>query len=229
MYVLGVDTSTDHAICFVADQNGHVYHAAVESHDRDLSARLYPLIDRLLTSAGLDLSAIEIYATGIGPGSFTGVRIAVSTMRTLAQVSGKQLVAVSTLAVLARTAAELIQARDRKICAVLPSRRGEAYAAVFRNGRLSSPAVAAPYAEALTGIESPILAGPQPLIDAILSESRSRIIPDLVAVKALSPAAFATLAAEEIAAGQFQNPLTLDPMYIAPPAVSQHKAQEARH
>jgi tRNA threonylcarbamoyladenosine biosynthesis protein TsaB len=224
MYVLGVDTSTDHAICFLADQNAQVYSSVSEPHDRDLSARLYPIIDRLLMGAGIELTQVEVFAAGIGPGSFTGVRIAVTTLRTLALVTGKRLVAVSTLDTLALSAMESSSIGNRDICAVLPSRRNEVYAAYYRNGIIAAPAVTVSYSNVVRALESPILAGSAPLIDAIFEASSPGTAAGRIDIESLNPASFAALAAKEIAAGRFQDPLTLDPLYIAPPAVSQHKS-----
>ena len=224
MYVLGLDTSTDHAICLVSDEFGQVYHSAVERHDRDLSARLYPLFDRVLSGAHVGLGQIDVLAAGLGPGSFTGVRIAVTTLRTLAQVTGKRLIGVSTLAILASSARAIADINGQEICAVLPSRRNEVYAARFMDGVVTAPAVTATYPQALQLCKHSVLAGPTLLLDSILAQDEADFAWRRVDVDAPSPESFAKLAADQIASGQFADPLSLDPMYIAAPAVSQHKS-----
>jgi tRNA threonylcarbamoyladenosine biosynthesis protein TsaB len=227
MNILGLDTSTDRVVCFVANDEGAIRHAIVEHHDRDLSTRLYSILDRLLAGAGIDLAQVDIFAAGIGPGSFTGVRIAVTTVRTLAQATGKRLVAVSTLDTLALTACELRgDAWDRNLCAILPSRRSEVYAACYRNGAIVVPPIAAAYAQAPSLIESAVLAGPASLISSVIEAARLDAPMEFVEVDALNPECFARLAAAEIDAGRYQDPLSLDPMYIALPAISRHKSAQ---
>ena len=65
------------------------------------SELLLPMAENLLKSLNLTFSDIELYATSVGPGSFTGVRIGVATAKGIAQPSGKKCVPVSTLETIA--------------------------------------------------------------------------------------------------------------------------------
>ncbi len=99
------------------------------------------LLDRVrdaLTYAGVALSAIGRVAVGVGPGSFTGVRIGMATAKGLALGQGIALVGVSSLVALARPLAWV----ERTVIAALDARRGEVYSAVgaFVEGRWS-PAI----------------------------------------------------------------------------------------
>ncbi|MSW96228.1 MAG: tRNA (adenosine(37)-N6)-threonylcarbamoyltransferase complex dimerization subunit type 1 TsaB, partial [Actinobacteria bacterium] len=87
--------------------------------------RLLELADRLLADAGLRWSDVERIGVGVGPGTFTGLRIGVATARALAQASGAELVPVSTLEVLARAA----RRSGFGVLAAIDARRGEAFAA----------------------------------------------------------------------------------------------------
>lgn len=91
---------------------------------------LIPALDALLADTRLSLAAIGGFAVSIGPGSFTGLRIGVATVKGLAFGTGRPAVAVSTLAALAGHAEG-----PGPVAAVLDARRGEVYAAGFEAGR----------------------------------------------------------------------------------------------
>ncbi|MEO6495873.1 MAG: tRNA (adenosine(37)-N6)-threonylcarbamoyltransferase complex dimerization subunit type 1 TsaB, partial [Solirubrobacteraceae bacterium] len=89
--------------------------------------------------AGIELSAVDRIGVGVGPGSFTGLRIGIATARALAHSTGLELAPVSTLGALA------VAAGDGKVLAVLDARRGEAFVALWEGGRqVSAPRALAP-------------------------------------------------------------------------------------
>lgn len=124
-------------------------------------AELLPLALELLDEAGLTLGDLDRIAVGVGPGTFTGLRIGVATAHGLAQAHGVPLVGVSTLRALAAGAG--IEAPA--VVAVLDARRGEAFAAAW------GPAPAA----------EPLLA-PAALAPAALAEAVRRLPSGAVAV-----------------------------------------------
>jgi tRNA threonylcarbamoyladenosine biosynthesis protein TsaB len=92
------------------------------------SAALLPAIDRLLRRAGVGVRELAAFAIAIGPGSFTGLRIGVATLKGLAFGSPAPVAAVSTLAGLARGAGP----GPEPVVALLDARRGEVYAGAFQ-------------------------------------------------------------------------------------------------
>jgi tRNA threonylcarbamoyladenosine biosynthesis protein TsaB len=101
---------------------------------RNHSEILLPSIDHLLMVAGLELRAIDVFACTIGPGSFTGIRIGVSTVKGLALAVDRPVVALSALEILAVSATGLQQ----KICPMIDARREQVYAGLFSdNGSYS--------------------------------------------------------------------------------------------
>ncbi len=86
-----------------------------------------PTVDRLLAQVGWAAGGLELVAVTEGPGSFTGLRIGVTTAKALAYAAGAQLIGVNTLEVIAQQAEPL----DRPLWAVLDAQRGELFAARF--------------------------------------------------------------------------------------------------
>jgi len=95
--------------------------------DRTAAESLLPAIDAVLRRAGLSAAQLECFAVSIGPGSFTGLRVGLATVKGLAFGSACPVAPVSTLAALACTAPQ----RDLPIVPLLDARRGEVYAAAF--------------------------------------------------------------------------------------------------
>ncbi|MBZ0160809.1 MAG: tRNA (adenosine(37)-N6)-threonylcarbamoyltransferase complex dimerization subunit type 1 TsaB [bacterium] len=93
------------------------------------SERLLPSIDRALRDAGITLDQVEGFAVAIGPGSFTGLRIGLSTVKGLVVAGGQSLVGVSTLEAMAWT----LPFCAHPICPILDARKGEIYCALFRH------------------------------------------------------------------------------------------------
>jgi tRNA threonylcarbamoyladenosine biosynthesis protein TsaB len=131
MLVLGVDTATDYAVVGATADDEVLHEASIgpEPGGRPRHSEvLLPEIERSVQAAG-GWDRIERIAIGVGPGSFTGLRIGIATARALAQARDLPLAPVVSLAALGRG----IRERDRADLAlpVFDARRGEAFAALF--------------------------------------------------------------------------------------------------
>lgn len=93
------------------------------------SENLLPMVETLLTRTGLSVDDVDLFAVSAGPGSFTGIRIGVATVKGLAFGKGKPCAGVSTLESLAENLAFL---PDGLICPVMNARRNQVYTALFR-------------------------------------------------------------------------------------------------
>lgn len=89
---------------------------------------LMPSIDSLLKDLNISINEIDIFAVDIGPGSFTGLRIGISTIKGLAWPLGKKIVGVSTLEALALN----LRASGVTVCPILDARKNEVYTALYR-------------------------------------------------------------------------------------------------
>lgn len=122
MNILAVDTATES--CSVAIVEGSVLRAEITSVSRKThSRRLMEMIQAVLETAGMDLADMDGFVAARGPGSFTGLRIGVATIKGLCEATGKPLVGVSNLDALARQA----PTRTSEVWAWIDARRGEVY------------------------------------------------------------------------------------------------------
>ncbi|MCA1767429.1 MAG: tRNA (adenosine(37)-N6)-threonylcarbamoyltransferase complex dimerization subunit type 1 TsaB [Idiomarina sp.] len=145
--LLAIDTSTEN--CSVALQwQDKLLTDAVES-PREHSQRLLPFVEQVLQQAKTNLSQLNGLVVGVGPGSFTGVRIGVSMAQGLAFSSELPVFAVSSLQALAQQAIRKHNAEA--VVACIDARMGEIYYALYRNSNgvaeaVTEPAVAEPAA-----------------------------------------------------------------------------------
>jgi tRNA threonylcarbamoyladenosine biosynthesis protein TsaB len=114
------------------------------------SSDLMPMLDGLLSEAGVSYGNIATVAVGLGPGTFTGIRIGISNAIGLSIATGAKLVGVSSLRALSAAALE----RSSSAVAMIDARRGEVFVSLARNGAPSTEAVAVPLAE-VTGLIAP--------------------------------------------------------------------------
>ena len=92
---------------------------------------LLPMVKHLLSTLNVSNDQIDAYAVSNGPGSFTGVRIGVATVKGLAFGTNKKCVEVSTIEALA----ENLEGFDGIICPIMNARRGQVYTGAFLNGK----------------------------------------------------------------------------------------------
>ena len=90
------------------------------------SETLLPMCEALLKTLRLELSDVERYAVSVGPGSFTGLRIAIATLKGMMAVTGSRCAPVSTLEAMAYNVAG-----DGLVCAVMDARCAQVYNALF--------------------------------------------------------------------------------------------------
>jgi tRNA threonylcarbamoyladenosine biosynthesis protein TsaB len=131
---LAIETAT--RVCSVALARGaRVIAVHANSDSRLHSERLLPMIEALLADARADLADVEAFAVSIGPGSFTGLRIGLATVKAFALTDARPVAAVATLAALCANAAH--EAGDAPVAALLDARRGAYYAACVSRAGLA--------------------------------------------------------------------------------------------
>ena len=126
MKILGIDTSTKF-LCLGLYVDGKFYEYNLET-GRTLSVVLVPTIERVITAAGLKIADIDYFACGLGPGSFTGMRIGLATIKGLSIVRNKPVVGISTLDILA----ENVLINNTLIVPAIDARRDLIYCSSYK-------------------------------------------------------------------------------------------------
>jgi tRNA threonylcarbamoyladenosine biosynthesis protein TsaB len=224
MLLLGIETASD--VCAVALMDGDRLVAEAALHvPRSHAAHLVPLVRDVLARAGAAAADLAAVAVSAGPGSFTGLRIGVSTAKGLCLASGAALVAVPTLRALAERAGPLLTAirPGDLLVAALPSRRGEVFAAAFELDLAAglvpaSPAAAVPY-QTLAAWARPAARtwAVGPVAEEVAAALQAAGGPDVrAAVVAPSAVPVARLGRSRLVAGLTEDAAAFEPDYVTP-------------
>jgi tRNA threonylcarbamoyladenosine biosynthesis protein TsaB len=182
---------------------------------------LLPAVRFLLEAGRIPLEKVSVLAVTVGPGSFTGLRVGLATIRGLAMASGRPVAGISTLEALA--AGE--SAGDVLVAPWLDAGRGEVYAGLLRHGREVLPETAAPPETVLRALP------PEPILflgsGAARYHERIRRRPGADAGDRLEPGpsllagSVARAGVRALAAG---TALPLQPRYLRPPDATRARA-----
>lgn len=141
MFILAIETTGPFGSTALLDEEGNVLGYEVSSGTMSHLKDLIPMIDTMLKKCGVSKNQIDLIAPSVGPGSFTGIRIGVSTARALCQALGIKAVPVPALeAFRFKETAEAAVLDVRKeaggtsekggqtaVCAIINARRGQVY------------------------------------------------------------------------------------------------------
>ena len=224
MIVLAIDTCDVRGSVAVLRDEAPLKVVAHDS-DQEYSAWLLPAVHTALASSGLQMEDVDAYAAAAGPGSFTGVRVGLATVKAWGEVYGKRIVAVSRLEALA------VEASGGAACvgAFANAQRGQVFGAVYqRNGtglvRLGDEMVIAPGKFVETAAEfakgesiSWISTDPECVVSEEAwkaREMRGEIVEFVSSVRAPM---IGRIALAALAEGRFTDALALDANYVRRP------------
>ncbi|PEN14226.1 tRNA (adenosine(37)-N6)-threonylcarbamoyltransferase complex dimerization subunit type 1 TsaB [Longibacter salinarum] len=235
MVLLAIETAT-HTCGAAVCVDGNVVAENHMHRPRAHAQHLTPIIEDVLTRASVDHSEIDVVAVSKGPGSYTGLRIGVSTAKGWAEATGADLIGVPTLEALAATVTPHAS-EGEVVCAALDARRDEVFAAAYRmrevvgdgekthphpwTGRLKLQAAAS----AMNVKELPDWIGVKKARVRVIGTGAAkvepvlrsvgikvRVVPDVVSRP--SAAWVARCALEMVGRGQKAEPKTFEPMYL---------------
>lgn len=218
MRVLGIDTATWRASVGLVIGGAIVGEQSLSTTGNHAGV-LLPLIDDVLRQAGCRVDDLDAIAVSSGPGSFTGLRVALSVAKGVACATRARVVAVSTLEALARTVVD----RTGVICPLLDARKGEVYAASFESTaaglkRLTADALVTP-ASLLDILPTPcvVLGDAVERYGALIASrlgARVTVLP--FETHAPRGGVVAVLGGERLRAGQVADTHQLEPVYMRP-------------
>lgn len=194
------------------------------------SLALLPMTEALLANCELSLTQIDAFAVTVGPGSFTGLRIGLSTVKAWCDAWDRPAVAVSSLDAMYR-------AIDRPglVCPVFDARRSELYAALFRDGQRLTPDLAlAPerLCEELKKYAEPVTFGGDGLDpwEEVLRQSLGSRFRAVAPERRLDMAAAAAmLALDKLERGQTTAASALVPVYLRLSEAEEKRLQKTAH
>lgn len=151
-WVLAVETSTMTSSVALVRHGEVIAERSVKTR-RGHASKLLPMIDAVLTDGGIEIAEVDLIAVPIGPGSFTGIRIGISTMKAIAWARSIPMVGVSSLETLAAGTGRAGQT----VVPVLDARKGEVFCAVYTLDEQGIPFPGMP----------PIAASPQTVLERV--------------------------------------------------------------
>ena len=128
--ILGIDSSAISAGCALMDSDGRIIAEQFLNTKHTHSQTLLPMVESMLKCAGVKVSDLDAAAVTVGPGSFTGLRIGVSTVKGMCYGAGKKCVGISSLEAIAYN----FTGTDGTIVCCMDARCGQVYGALFEVG-----------------------------------------------------------------------------------------------
>jgi tRNA threonylcarbamoyladenosine biosynthesis protein TsaB len=210
LLVIGIDTSFSYISLGLADEGGVRAEMSLRG-EINTAYNLFPSLKVFLHSQGISLEEIEGFAVGLGPGSFTGLRIGLTACKTLAYFTAKPIKGVSTLLSLSYSLP-----KDKVRAVAVPAYGEDIYAGVYRDkSPLFSEMICSlsHFHTILEGIGEPVYLAFHPSLQT------DSFPPNIIPVELLFPprgGIIAQLGRESLVKGDSDNPLTLQPNYLRP-------------
>jgi tRNA threonylcarbamoyladenosine biosynthesis protein TsaB len=132
--ILNIDTTSATALVNIA-ANGAVLFEEVNESQKDHAAFLHPAVQSVLKKAGVGINDIDAVAVSHGPGSYTGIRVGVAAAKGLCYATGKPLITVSQLEILANDALINTKGNCGIYCPMIDARRMEVFTVLYNNNR----------------------------------------------------------------------------------------------
>lgn len=222
---LAIDTSTDNASLVIVRES-QVLAEITWYCQQNHSVELMPSINRLLEQAGASLKSLSGVIVARGPGSFNGLRVGVSTAKGLAFSLGVPLAGISTLETTAYQYAET----GFPVCPILNAGRGEIAAAIYQKKGNQWRQITAEHIATVDNLcpqitRKTIFCGEAmpSVLEQIKGKLGKKAIIPPIASRLRRAGFLAELGIKRIEAGDYDNPATLQPIYLRRPPITKPK------
>ncbi|MBN2852010.1 MAG: tRNA (adenosine(37)-N6)-threonylcarbamoyltransferase complex dimerization subunit type 1 TsaB [Clostridia bacterium] len=132
MLIFAADTSLESASVALIRDN-HVLHELTVNNHKKHATTFMPMVEHCFSESVINVSEVDLFAISGGPGSFTGLRIGMSSMKTMAYALNKKMVVVPTLDILASQSKE----ENKIICPIINARNNQVYTAIYNTVKLT--------------------------------------------------------------------------------------------
>lgn len=130
MKILALDTSSDGMSVALTDDDNLLGEYFINGGKKSHSQKLMPMVEELLDDLDVSVEDIDYYAVSSGPGSFTGLRIGITTVKGMAFSNNKKIVEVNTLDALASN----VNYSEEIICSLIDAKNNQVYTAIYDKG-----------------------------------------------------------------------------------------------
>lgn len=216
MKILAIDTATQTCSAAIVDDDAVVVEI-IRDRGGTHTRVLMKMVDEMFSAAGMRPADIDGFAVTIGPGSFTGLRIGLATVKGLAFARNRPIAGISTLDALVAP----IPGVAGRVCAMIDARRGEVYTALYRfdSPRWVSegPARAESPQKAVAAIHGPtVFVGDGALAykDVITAGAKCCAFPTDPGQHVIRASVVAGLGLDRILSGHAGDAFTLTPLYL---------------
>ncbi len=218
MTILSIDTATDHG-SLALQRDGQVLATREMNSVEGYSELLFSNLQEVLEEQRLRFAAIHVFASASGPGSFTGVRVGLATVKALAEATGSGALGVSNLQAMASFGTAPLRA------VMIDARRGECYAALYdaELNALSAETVGHPrdFLESIGESSCQFIAQDEDWLTDLLRGSRHENASCALAPRHLAPAV-GRCAELALGRGKSTDPVALDANYVRRSDVQQY-------
>jgi tRNA threonylcarbamoyladenosine biosynthesis protein TsaB len=221
MITLALDTSDARGSVSIS-RDGTAVSRKPHDDGSDYSGWLLPAVNEVLVAAEVKLEQVDLLSVSTGPGSFTGLRVGLTTVKAWAEVYGKPIVGVSRL----ETIAQSCRASSTFITASYDAQRGQLFAALYRKSemglqRIGDEQVLSPEdfarqvdEEARDATVSWASLDPQLLLSLAIVQRRTKSGDEVLPAASELSSTIGKLAEQRAATGQFSDPMSLDANYV---------------
>lgn len=211
IYILNIETATKNCSVSLAKDGETILVREIAEQGYSHAEKLHVFIEEILKEANVSVQDLKAIAVSKGPGSYTGLRIGVSTAKGLCYALGIPLISVDTLQVLAKKVA----IENGLIVPMLDARRMEVYSAVFDNKHSKIMEVQAEILteESYAEITEPIyfIGDCQEKCKTVLTKASFHFLPEIVFPSANE---MSSLSYEKFVKNEFEDVAYFEPFYL---------------